>query len=595
MGTLRIILFLVLAALLVPTAAANHWLVYYSGIDERAGATREDDGEVFNVPGSPFDGRVNRVVYPGNIAGDGSLFLDARVTSWIGRDRTDEGTEFYDAGVFATALGREDVLLPGIHHTAAWYGWWNDLDADSRIDDVHDASCGIGTPCPDDEFLWRGIASGSTVSIHQFSYPFGILGVRSAGPEHPSSQDFSDRTSPANGEQGWVGAFTTSVDANFLLSITTFVLAGAPTAVGSRIGYDLDDAGALYDVDRYASLSPDVEALWFTAWGVEEVPESVNTMLVPVVEDFSREFVNASTLAADTLAPFFDLVPRDPTPKTEPRDGKEPTTSRDDFEGRALFGGACDAPHADGTCVGDVWGSGNAYDGYADAYHLYFDNAARTGSCVGASASVAPGVGASAGPMCQRFAHSPQDALASDVRAAGTVLSFWGFVVLWHDLNEDTHISDVCDPADPLSFDAERNTCRPEKHPRPWPHKTSGPEFISVCSEAVGRGGAFKVTPIGGSWSGAVLVRDERELNGERIVSRATVLEGDAPVALRWKDDCVGPWLETRDNIVFPSGGSRVPLRVEAEVSLAGYRDLSRGIDVGFERVRDVDILAAPF
>ncbi len=261
----------IVLALMVPTVGATHWTVHEQGIGRGPGDTREDDGAVFRDAASPADGRVNRVVAPGRTPGDGSLFLDAFLGARIGT--RDAGFDLFLGHLAGDVLGRPNVLLPAPggreafagHHTSAWYGWWMDGNGDGIIDDVHDAACGTAA-CPGDEFRWRGIASGNAAGMVTLVTPAAGSGPWSSGPGPGATSDMTDWTSRSNAEQSWRGAFTASgVDAGLLSTVQTFTLAGARADPSSALGYDLEDPDALWDVDRYESLSADAEALWASA------------------------------------------------------------------------------------------------------------------------------------------------------------------------------------------------------------------------------------------------------------------------------------------------------------------------------------------
>ncbi len=103
---------------------------------------------------------------------------------------------------------------------------------------------------------------------------------------------------------------------------------------------------------------------------------------------------------------------------------------------------------------------------------------------------------------------------------------------------------------------------------------------------------------MGGEWPAAILWRDYAQtVSIPADMSRIIPLFGSDPVELRWRFACTEDMfygsMISRDAIMFPLGGTNVPLRVESTMTIEGYRDLSLGIDFDFEYVTDVDILPA--
>ncbi len=595
----RVAAVLVVLLLMVPAVAtsaqASHWLLYSEGVEESVGATQEDDQAVIHAPGNPLHGRVNRVTAPGGEPGDGGLFLDARV----GVD-TLAGPVVYPGFLLAGPLGRTDFTPPGSRDVSAWYGWWNDLDGDGAIDDLHDAGCG-GAGCGSDEFRWRGLASGESVAVTYFGIPggnpdqdltialtdltwFHAMVDAAGNPRSFSRIELDDGTAPGNPEQAWTGATDVTADGGLLTTTQMLVLAGAPTAIGDPTGYDMDAPGALYDVDRFEAVSPDVEALW------SPTTAAARHAAVPVVLD-GILLANAS-LATALDAISGDLVPvpatPDATPLVAPSLAKEPDHPQDDSEGRALFGG-----------IGDRLGSGNAYPGYADGFNLYLDNVGWFQPCAGAWVPAPVGNPIAAG-ACSVYADNavtrfdPAGGTSGDTRSTGSILAFEARFFLWKDRNSDTHVGNVCDPSDPEAFDGQRNTCAGASG---WPHSIlSTNEIVNVCDTATGKGTTFTVRPLG-SWSGAVLQRDRSQTTRAALEDGLHVLTGSDPVTLRWRDTCSyegeASVLQSRDALVFPAGGHPVPLEVVASVAITGFVVHHLGIDVGAQRVLDVDVIPA--
>ncbi len=565
---------------LAPQGAANHWTVHDSEFDGSARETREDDGEVMQSGGATFVGRANRVTYPGSIPGDGSLFLDARLGNLVGADAA-RLFDLYPGAFAGDVVGNDNVLLPGITSASAWYGHWNDLNANGAIDDVHDAVEEAA-----DEFVWRGKGDGVTTAMTFFVTPYdGVLGYKLGDPTNASEVQMVDGTARDNAVQEWVGRTSpVNRDGGFLATFQVFTVAGARAAIGGKIEFDLDDPAALYDVDTYTAVNNEVEALWTTAartaddgrltvlrafWGqVDPVTATVGGMLPPL-----------STQGVTGLA--FGL-----SDELKPWDTKEPNTEWDDFGGRTTFGG-----------VGDAYGSHNQYDGYFDGYHFAHDTRGRLRACAGLFARV-PGVGTEVSvPLtCQSSTNDPVASLVLGGRSTAAVLSFFDEVILWKDINKDGELGDKCDPDDPSQFDAERNICREPYHSRTKIAYYDANEVVWVCqfSDAVSQ--TIRVAPMGGDWPpGTVLVKDQRETTRVAFDTHWVPLTGDTPAILRWESACGGNGkdIHSRDVIVFAVGESTVPLRVDAMMSLASFRDLGLGIENGYEYALDVDVLAA--
>ncbi len=603
---------LVAGILLVPSAAAGP--VYDL---TTPGVTSEDDGVVVNEPRSEFEGRANRVVYPGSSAGDGGLFLDARLSAMAG------GVDLYPALATQAVLQRSNILLPGPLQANAWYGWWLDLDADGNIADLHDKDC--APDCALDEFAWRGDASSEKVGMHLFIIPFalGTAGGRTADPARSGSQPFEDRTSREGGTQEWLSEFKTAggvlVDASTLATIHTLVVAGA-TKIETYPLYDLDDPAGLHDVDRYEALNPDAETLWSsvldtplviptlpplneTATTPENVTEPIDPVLDPVLEPLVA-VINASVVlvndtrgeVARTVSAFNADAQREGTRRVNsalvPPYAKEPNHVDDDHEGRALFGG-----------VGDFTGSHNSYEGYRDGFHFYADNRPLALVCPGYAIGVSGiPVGAQVPPTCVRVgtvpvtdSHDVAGAQGGNGRTPGTHLVFEARPLMWKDLNGDGHLGTVCDPGS-TDFDGERNTCRIDASSRdyPSPHagSTSG-ETTSVCPVTIPVDGVIRLTPIGGDWPDVIVWRDAIKV-GSRTVDAFELHSDSEPIEIRWNSDCLGTsaQLRSRDSLIFPTG-SPIAVHVDSAFRLPAFKDVARGIDVTNEYVRDVDILAA--
>ncbi len=605
---------ILLLALTAPVAAAGHWTLYET---TNPGATYEDDGHVINAPGNPLHGRENRVTALGATPGSGGLFLDAR----LGADA--RGFHVFGDAIGAAAIGRPDVLPPGPLRPSAWYGWWQDLDLDGIIDDVHDGAC-EGAACAGDEFVWRGVGSGDTVGMVNYLIPYVAVSPVAGGgpftnPENFRRTHMEDGTAHDRPSQEWVGIdYLVVVDGSTLTTIQTMTVAGAAKTNEFTFFYDLEDPAGLHDVDRYEAVSPDAAALWSTALGAASNPGATLSPVFDALDTVADPVLAALNATSVLVGEILDQVP--PLPDGVPPAGvgdvqvlyngavatawatldawtitpypKEPNTAEDDYEGRALFGGH-----------GDQVGSGNAYDGYAHEFHFYADVLSRFKPCVGAAVAVpSTSIENGAGPVCRALTtplYDPEDVDWEGValdrgRSTGTHLTFETRPVLWHDANHDTHLGNVCDP-DSESFDAERNTCRTDTpgYPYPWPNKYTS-EFVDVCGTTSGRSFGIVLTPIGGPWKNAVVHRDYAAV-GRSPDGAIEVHDDEAPITLRWAGGCEGinAGLTTRDALIVAPGAGSVAVRVEARLGIPGFKDVEAGLDVGEEHVFDIDYLAA--
>ncbi len=590
-----IFLVVVLIASGVPAVSATHWTLHDGAVDDTARRTLEPDDAVLRIPGNLLDGQVNRVVETGRDPGSGTLFLDARMGNRVGADGPGSGSDVLPPFATADTAGRSDLLLPGLLHVGAWYGWWRDTDTNGVIDDVHDRACD-GSPCGGDEFTWKGLGSGTPVSIIHYVLPAPRVAIYGAGNAtnldgYANHGELLDRTNAGETEQAWVGERSTpSVDGGLLATVQTFTLAGAKRAIGTPLGYDPDDPAALVDVDRYEAVSPDLESLYASALRFGQAPDTggatgfvfdAYNAVFPMVQP---AYELAFTAAFEVLALGFQTAFSTPLSPWTP---KEPNTAEDDHEGRALFGGS-----------GDRVGSYNSYPAFQEAWHFWFEATAFTKACAGASATV-PGTSTGVGypASCTSMSFDPVAANSgSGARSAPVILGFMGDVHLWMDANGDQHVGDICDPSTD-QFDAERNTCDPD-HPSvtTYPRGTGDPEVLGACDTSTAKGGELVLTPIGGDWPGVIVVR-----NGEpaRLPDEDPdpVPRTDAePIILHWQSSCSGHdgrGVDSRDYVLFPMGAWTTPIRVESHAAIAGFKDAGRGIDVGAESVTDVDYLAA--
>lgn len=594
-----------------PSVLASHLtvdrMVFNDGV-----ATREDDGLTFSSTGHIFDGIVNKVTF-GGTPGDGGMFLDARLSNTLAPGPAQDGFALYPGSYFAPATGRADLLMPGQYTSSAWYGQWNDLDQDGIIDDVHDALA-----AGDDEFAWRGLGSGETsVTIVDFVVPLSWEGgLFSYGPkirgtyaaQYNRGSEMLDRTAHENPEQEWVSRTKwANADGGFLMSIQHLTVAGAAAAAAIEEEYDIFDPAALVDVDRYTGLGPDVESLYLAAiditypfqysdafWRIERpIEQEYVTPRRDEADALVEEVSNEAPDTAEAMAMVTTLrftatgLGFNTLDDRSPLEPKEPNTVEDDFQGRAWFGG-----------VGDVEGSYNSYPGFVGSWHLFFSAWPRTTLCAGVSSQGTP-VAYEATPACQEIIEDPLASYLIDQRSSQMVMSFTSKTFLWNDLNGDSAPGAGCDPTKPDGgYDAERNTCDRYAVSRSQQYTTTASwESHGSCETAKAKAGTFTVQPMGADWVGAVLVRDHHFPTKSATGTAPVVLEGREPVTLRWKDNCEndGYFMKSRDAIVFVTGETTYPLRVESRQGMDAFRDVENGIDNYDEYVVDVDYIPPVF
>ncbi len=589
--------------LLAQGAVASHWTLQNAVDPDVVHRTYEDDAAHVSATGNAFDGIGNRVVPPGRTPGDGSLFLDALLGNIVG---SGDSTSFTmsSGAIMEPVTGDRSVLLPGLLRASAWYGQWNDFNGDGRIDDQHDV-----IDSPEDEFKWRGVGSGHPVAMPFYSIPSTraeisvpptgasvATGVVAAGDRAGYADHglLKDRTAHSEGEQEWVqSGFIHWMDAPFLTQVQLVVVAGAPSRIGGEPAYDIHHADALVDVDTYHSVSPDVEALWVSAVregvrayegrpGVPGTPVPPEAPDIPEPVDIGELLSDPVRIIIDEAAPWLAEAAATIAALT-PWDVKEPNHAEDDYGGRAVFGG-----------VGDVRGSGNAYDGYVDGYHYFFDAYPRTRTCLGAWAGVpttsievrstifCSTPGGTLEPVAGRF---------SGTRSTGTLMTLEAVSHLWNDKNLDTYHGSACTPGT-ASFDSANNTCSASSAPRTHGYNSDA-EAIGICPTTTARDGILTISPVGGEWGGVILLTDYVDLARGAVEGTARVLLGQEAVQIRFAVECIGTGhiVVARDALVFPNGGPSVTLRSEMTASSTGYVDHEVGISVGAETVTDVDYL----
>ncbi len=571
---------LILIVLLAPAAAANHWTLYYQGGVTYAGETLEDDNAVVHWTGSPFDGLANRVTLPGTSPGEGSRFLDAR----LGTDVTqNQGyPTIYSGQLFGPAIDRHDLLIPGYSHITAWYGDWQDLNGDGVINDVHDVGC--DPACGADEFKWRGRSSGHTEAVVTYDVTYFKNTTDTA-----FMRALQDHTLDA-AEQGWYGSYMSgaSTGAGWLRDVYTVTVAGARAAAGTASGFDLDTPGALWDVDRYAAISPEFDALFYAANDASIVAvETVGSITRPlfaqvdpvmaIIRDSQVPTIpNPTRAAADGL----DTV----TLLTVPPSPREPSTAFDDYNGRALFGG-----------VGDRLGSGNQFPGYTDQYGFHADAWTKGVFCLGARATVPVVSITQSRLVCSTDGFNPAAAHQGEPWVLWS-LHAQANLLLWKDVNGDGHIGALCDPAGER-FDAERNACT---NAGAYPHRFTFDEdqweYVEVCKTAIARGTTYTLSPVDAPWPNVIVARDHRAMNEAIMADEWEIRDDRSPIELRWADECSSGnplRLITRDTVIFPSGVNTIPMLMESRFTMPAFKDAGLGIDVPEETIVDVDVIPA--
>ncbi len=637
--------------MLVPVAAPSVSAAHGSDLGIVAGttATMEDDGAVVRGPGHVFDGRENRVVPVGSSIGDGSLFLDMRLRN--SNYPTEAGIS--SGSILGSLIGRPDLLMPGYQHGEAWYGWWNDLDGDRTIDDIHDEACG-GPACAGDEFVWRGISSGESPTMTISRLPSNTtIPQRAPVFDYHVWDRVTDETDRSGPHQTWRTSLTIGYTESLIASKTLVTYTNAREVIGGARGFPLDpnDPDALVDVDVHEALSPDVETLWWASMSLVGVVSDSSKDPASVIPDLPYPVhpppvdlpVSPWTVANPT--PILAYVvgtgatvqqggqaqpPPVASPPLPPLPGPTPTSVLAQVVGEAtrtvnllgledpstvatrantILNGFTTPPyskepntweddygqHALFGGEGDTLGSYNDYGGYLAGRHLWIDNRADVARCAGTDADIlGMGVRATAVGHCLVVTtpYEPFGGITHGSRSSGATVRFEMHVGRWQDLNGDTHVGEYCEPNE---FDAQRNTCV-KQQPTSWPHAWSK-EIVKACVGSSARNGRIILTPINDAWPNVVVVRDSRYLDANDLQS-IHVRDDTAPIELRFDTNCVmsGDFdqgnIFSRDTLYFPEGPS-VAVHVRTEVVSAEYLDATTGVIIPSERVVDVDILPA--
>ncbi len=565
---------IVAALLLVPgMATASHNDLYYTEIgsqgraDPGFGRTTEPDSATARTPGTPeLDGLESRNSFPGAPPGSGGLFLDARIGHRA--TATSAGMNMVYTEAFAADItGRSDIIIPGPHATAAWYGWWQDLNGDGVIDDYPEED-GSG----DDEFKWRGRASGEEIPMLHYVYPrtqnrvlaMNNIGLFGTAVDTYSKENFEDFTNTDH--RAWIatggasgGSWSVNGPYDSLLVTMTHVTVANPGLNGPNFGLDFNAPGTLVDVDVYRAVSPEVGDLYVsvmqaaapTIRDVLDVPNTAYDEFFYTLNDITE------TLLSDPMTPINDEI--------YPRHAKEPNHVLDDYGGHAFFGG-----------VGDTFGSFNVYPGYqAGDPHLFVDAQARTKLAYG--------------NVDNGFQHEPSPSLRDDPhkRQAGVVFGIKAMMLGWVDKNLDGHFGVICDPQDPQEWDAERGTCKY----LPYPHEkveSGGESKGGLCG--ITAKDPIMVRPVDGNWPGVVVLRNQGDydLIANDVEGSFDVRVDNEPIFLDWWP-CGSSEASTADVILFPAGNPTVTIQTIWTVTSPSWVDRD-GIQHPSETVTDVDI-----
>ncbi|MBI4394454.1 MAG: hypothetical protein HY556_11775 [Euryarchaeota archaeon] len=294
-------------AIVVEPAIASHHRSFYEN-DTGAHETKEPDFETSRVLAS-FGGpdESQRVIdYDHDETGDdgstrldlgnAALFLDARISQ---APLSPARSYAIDGGFYVSAITgwSANTLPPGENLLFAWFGWFNDLNLDGRIDD--DCMQRPGYVAGADEFVWAGIMEERPHRLVAWILPGNHTAgqmpdpLGSSGPSEPIdalplmgfpgslSPDLSldDRSGnqygvypqacPADTFQVAGSGFASMYYDSALLSETEIVVAAFPmdgsAVVGldpfAPLGYDLGEARFI-DVDHYEALNPSIADLW---------------------------------------------------------------------------------------------------------------------------------------------------------------------------------------------------------------------------------------------------------------------------------------------------------------------------------------------
>ncbi|MBI4394314.1 MAG: hypothetical protein HY556_11065 [Euryarchaeota archaeon] len=255
--------------------------------------------------------------------GKGELFFDVSVHAQDAGPAANAyvGYNYY----YRNVIGQSDnVILPGKNGIFAWFGHWDDLNGDYRLDDV----CRWETDpsrTATDEFVWRGQSSGEnggTWDVPAPPYKFVMYAWMDPGSYAPfdpplenaptipplgptTSTTYDQRLDDRTGEDdmatgcpsntGWMserGFYFYNYQTSLLW---TLEMATAVNPGGSSGTLNPSASGLLtapfVDVDVYRSLSPQVEDL---SYGLLGAPDAVLDAIFAARDDSCAGFAGAS-------------------------------------------------------------------------------------------------------------------------------------------------------------------------------------------------------------------------------------------------------------------------------------------------------------
>ncbi len=584
------------AMLVAPTAMAGHYTLVRA--DRDAGGALgfmasvsewNDDGSDSMPSGAVGAGLSERLTVPSGTPGDGaSIVLDSRYVHAGVNSNFDPN--FYGRAVFGDA----PRIYPGIGSFMAWYGVWNDLDNDGVIDEYQ-----RNLANPADEFSWHGAANGNQgINMLSWMHPSNSdvscrppvapvnacrddlndeppqAGLHTLGAlDDPASQTpdfaYTDRTNgEAPGDEawlsgnGWMSAFT---DESFVMTTWVLTSANPNAAAGSATRYDIDPANPgndqLRDIDRYESLSAEVEALYLAAAPAGRAAWTIlgQTVLEPVQRNIS-ELDDADEITG----PVDDLI----------------------FPGRAFDGQTC------AVC--------NFLEGWAPFLDLQTD-------VVRPLPNVVLPDGTNVGPWgFQGQGFSPFTAEGGDRSAVPGFLIGIAQLGWFFDANGDGWIGEGCpneknrtgaceNPYEDGSQDDPNNYgAYMDQNP-----ETPNTEFIPNCRPAASS--IFYYEPVDTIWPpGTLLARQFNHIGGTVASGDGApyeLLTGTTKVGLRPDTNaCTGaePNAYTNDAIILPTGTLTFAIRASVTANFPAFKDASRGIDLPAYTITDVDVIVPP-
>ncbi len=588
-------------AAFVPVASAGHQTLHYTRnpvtnepVEPGMGKVYEDDGHTARQAGTNLDGLTNRVTEATtDVIGDGSTLLDTIFY-------TGYNPGYANPNHYAGDVTGRHMLYPGNGGFLSFFGYWNDLDQDGIIDEFSDAS-----PNPEDEFKWRGVASGeNSLRMVFFTIPRStegqangaqdtrcgpttgswtiptVIGVTCVpgigfGPWFNESSarangEFADRTSTVEypSQQAWVlggGNSLSFYDDSVLMESQTITVVKAKPLIGDTSGQivDVSDPNALIDVDVYEALNQDAETLWVsTMRGIRDGPyeqarTAVNGHLVDgytiandtatTIEAAARshstvnDTLNLGTAVAIDAIDTAFAVPREGVKVIAPNVAKEPNHALDDYEGRATFG------------QGDYRGTGNTYPGFEDQWGFWYDVIPEMHVPITANVDARP-----TGGTYGRFGYvgtgiepvpggSPNDG----DRNTGVIMNFNSQVFAWSDLNLDHWIGYWCNPQDPDGWDAANDRCANDPHYQFINDINGNPQAASPFEEDLNDAEFISVCSSSTAKGGTIVVMP---VGGDWPQGTTVVRQYTSMTSAIWDND----------NVFMPEGADPVTLNMDS-------------------------------